>query len=335
MRLRMGRWWVALVSVALAGPAHAMTFTPGHLYASGGSLQGDLAINEYDAAGNLLSSMTPPPPISAIGGEARGMAFGPDGNLYVVRAAPTFGDPAFVQALRSDGSVVRSYSLPASISSNAFLGRIAFDPTGDRFYVATGLGVYRFEGGSTTGSLFIDAPAIDVEVLPNGELLVGGGDYLYHYSSSGEALSSFSLLSDPLGLTDLPDPRLYFILGVEYDPSTNSTFVSAAGYTGLFDHIFRLDGFTNVITGLGTLTGGPADLYLTDARELLVGSRLLPARFSPTTLSSLGAIGTQDRAFVTEMPVPEPGAALLVLTPLTLTMWRTRWRPLTPYSRAA
>src|SRR5262245_44315582 len=78
----------------------AISFTYGHYYTTNYFSR---VITEYNAAGHVLGSLTLP---FDVGGELRGLAFGPDGLMYVT-AARTTGFA--VLALDSAGAVQQTY----------------------------------------------------------------------------------------------------------------------------------------------------------------------------------------------------------------------------------
>jgi hypothetical protein len=285
--------------------ALALGFTPGHLYSTS-----DTAINEYDATGRLLSSLPAGP-----GGELRGLAFGRDGLLYVVRDDPVLFRTASVQALKDDGTVVRTYTFSGTVFGNGSFGKITFDHDGNRFYVGASNGVYRFDTAVSTGTLFASTEAFDVEVLPNGEILALGGYELRRYSDTGTLLNTVTTLLDPLGITGGAGPWLVDARGVEFDAATNRTFVSMLGYSSVVPLQFKvlaLDGNSNRIADMADYWYAD-DLFVGQGQQLLVGSWTQSPGIFSTELDPLGRFDGPSAQFVTALPVPEPGALALWL----------------------
>lgn len=294
---------LGLVAAALfAAPSHALTFVRDHVYSTS-----DSAINEYTSTGALVSSM------GLAGGSLHGLAFGADRNLYVVREGTGFVGGS-VDALDSSGGVVRSYAFTGAIGGNISYGKIAFDPAGEAFYVGAGNGVYKFDTAAAGGRLFLNETAYDVDVLPNGELLVATGGQIKHYSNAGALLGSISSLSDPLGITAHTFPFLSDIRGIAYDPVTDSTFVTMLGYSGVVDMSFKLlklKGLTNEIVGMENYWYGD-DIALLDDSRIAVGSRTQPPGLFSTDLQYLGQFQGVPARFVTVGPIPEPETMVLL-----------------------
>lgn len=310
----------ALVAV-MAAPlsALALTFTAGHYYSTSES-----AINEYNAQGTLLSSIA-----YGSSGDLRGLTFGPDGYLYVVRAGDPFATSASVDVLRSDGGMVRTYGFTGLVWGNISYGKISFDVNGSSFYVGASNGLYKFDAAGNSGFLFKNVDAFDVKPLPNSDILVASSYALNRYDSAGTQLATISALTDPMGLTGDPSPRLVDVRGVEFDPASNKTFVTMLGYSGAVNMSFKvlaLKGGTNEIEGLENFWYGD-DMFVTDTGRLLIGSRTqTPGMFTPQ-LSLLGQFNGPEARFVTSLPVPEPTSQLLLILGLGFGAIMTRRRP--------
>lgn len=302
--------------LALPMAANAFSFTPGSYYASTGS-----SINQYSSTGALLGSITPTGPTS-IGTETRGIAFGGDGNLYVVRNN-TFGagvGNAGVDVVDANGHVSRSYTFSGWIGGQISSGNIAFAQDHKSFYVGAGDGIYQFDVAGTTGKKIVSEEAIDIAVLPDGNLIAASDYSLSKYTADGALLSTVDwTIKDPKGLTkdynDLPFVMLTDARGIAYDVTSNTTYVSMLGYSGGQDtsmnfKILALDGFSNQLKGITSYTYA-SDLFMTD-EGLLVGSRsLAPTIFTSTLTPLTGPFSGPDALFVTALPVPEADSLLM------------------------
>lgn len=280
----------AIGAALVSAHAAAFTFTPGNAYASG-----DSAIFEYDAAGQLLSTR----PTAT---EPRGLAFGPDGHLYVVRVGGDPTDNPTVDVLREDGTLVRSYTIAHPIWSNLSYGKICFDRAGTHFYVGTSAGVVKFAIGATDGTLITSAGAFDVSVLPNDDLFVVTSYARSRYDSAGVLQNSVDTLSDPLNLGNTGQ-MIYLtdVRGVEYDARKDRTFLTMLGHSGLGFKIFELIGDSNVVSRVQTYHYAD-DVFATDSRRVLVGSRTLAPGVFSDQLHYLQPVGTTAARFVTALP---------------------------------
>lgn len=304
---------LGFVAALLAAPllANAFSFEPGSYYASTGD-----AILQYAADGTALGRVVPTGP-SSIGTETRGIAFGGDGLMYVVRENQLSGGSrdAGVDVMDASGKVQRSYAFSGWIGGMVTSGNIAFANDGQSFYVGAQDGVYQFDvNGSKYGRLISGVSANDLAVMPNGDLLVVSDYDLKRLSSSGALLSSLGRdVADPQGLTqnfnDSPEVSLTDVRGVAYDAATDTTFVSMLGYSGgaktsMDFKVMALDGVTPTLKGINTYWYA-ADLFVTDQHQLLVGSwTQAPSVFS-TQLERGAQLGHEDAIFVTALPVPE------------------------------
>lgn len=280
----------AIGAALVSAHAAAFTFTPGNVYASG-----DSAIFEYDAAGQLLSTR----PTAT---EPRGLAFGPDGHLYVVRVGSNLTENPAVDVLREDGTLVRSHPIAHPIWGNLSYGKICFDRAGSNFYVGTSAGVVKFATGATDGTLITSGDTFDVSVLPNDDLFVVTSYERRRYSSAGVLQNSVGSLSNPLNLENAgPTISLTDIRGVEYDPRGDRTFLTMLGHSGMFFRVFELIGDSNVVSHLQTYHYAD-DVFATDTRRVLIGSRTLAPGVFADPLHYLHPIGTTAARFVTALP---------------------------------
>lgn len=310
---------VLAAAACLPIAAHAITFTPGDYYASTGQ-----AINHYGTNGALLESLS----ITTSGPETRGIAFGADGNLYVVRNNAFTGGrtgDASVDVIDKSGAVLRSYDFSGWIGGVLTTGNIQFAPDGKSFYVGALDGVYRFTPENTRGTKLIDGGGLDIEVLSNGDILMAGGYELKRYDASGGLIATVdSYINDPLGLAAEMSPVgvwLTDVNGIEYDETSNTTFVTMLGYSDMHYKILALDGFGNTLKGISFYENG-AEMALAPNGDLLVASKTqAPGVFAigsgmPLTMNLNGRFEGPPALFVTAMPVPEPETAVLTLAGL-------------------
>jgi hypothetical protein len=286
----------------------AITFTPGHVY---GTNYDVTSIVEYDGTGAIVGTATAP-------GETRGLAFGDDGLLYVtlLQDAPITGFT--VRALDASMNTVHTYTHPTQyMHGNVTYGRLALDA--NYLYVAGGGNLHRFSRASPAApsvSIYSGNQVHDVEVLPNGNLLVLEAYEVREITPSGTVLREINY-----GFTDNRS--------VEYDPATNSVFVSHHGNTGTTTELMRFDYATFALTGESTAMAN--DLFvMADGNLLLSSDRDAggPRVFTPD-LVPLDTFDGPFRVFVTQLvqPVPEPTAlAPLALAAVALLRRRSRSR---------
>jgi hypothetical protein len=287
----------------------ALSFTPGHLYSTN-----ENAINEYSSTGVLLDSFSP-----VTGGELRGLQFGPDGKLYVVRQdTPWLSTGSYVDVYGESG-LERSYTFNGSISGNISYGKITFDQSGQQFYVASANGIYSFDvNGSSVGSAFIGGGAgggaFDVKRLPNGDFLVASDYAITRYDSNGSLIGQIQP-TDPNHLTN--DNFFFFvnIRGLEYDAASNSIYVTMLGYSDMFFKLLRLDATSGAVTGIQNYWYGDDLLVVGDGR-LVVGSRTQAPGIFNTDLQLLNQFTGPEARFVAINDVPLPSAGILLLTSL-------------------
>jgi hypothetical protein len=277
----------ALLGVALLNylpPAAAMTFTPGDLYSSN-YFSG--VIKQYDASGHYLSSIN-------IGGDVRGITFGPDGLLYAVASEGTSGFE--VLSLDQSGTVHHVYTGSDYVGGNISSGKIAFANNGE-FFVAGAGNLTAFTLGSSSGTaVYGNNQVFDVTPLPSGNLLVLSAYELQEITTSGSVVRT---INSSIGLGDAR--------GVAYDPRTNDIYVTMLGYTGDYFELMQLDGTTgNVLANTSFWYGD--DLTLTADEKLIVGSRTQAPGIFDINLNQTGTLNGGQQMFVTQMPVPEPSS---------------------------
>jgi hypothetical protein len=246
-----------------------------------------LTIDHYTPAGSYIDSFSLPP---SIGSEARGMAFGPEGWLYVVVVA---GSDFGVVALDSSGSVKATYKGPGYVEGNLSYGKIAFGKNG-QFFVGGADNLVAFTVGSPDGTvIYTNNQIFDVKGLPSGNLLVLSAYQLQEITTTGSVVK-----------TIIPDTIISFVdaRGVEFDPLTNKIYVTMLGYTGQFFQLMRFDGDTGHLEKSVYFWYGD-DIFLTSDDRLIVGSRTqVPAIFD-LDLNQIAVLNGGQQMFVTQMPL--------------------------------
>jgi hypothetical protein len=280
----------SLLLYLLNGFADAMDFRPGDYYGSGGYYSGRL-ITHYRPDGSIAESMRLP---ASLGDNLRGLAFGPDGLLYVALQDSFYGGNLVVHAIDGSGTPQATYSMNVNIGSNTDLGKIAFDNNG-HFYVGA-VSLVRFTIDQPSSGTLVYQPwssyAFDVEPLPNGNLLVASSYRIEEITPDGTSVRS------------LDRNRFADIHSIEYDSASNSVFMFHLGYTGHYNELNKLDGSTGDILATTDAHGG--DLLLTTDQRLVDGVRFYDLAFNP--LYDFAGTGN---AFVTQL-VPEPAALSVV-----------------------
>jgi hypothetical protein len=281
-----------LLAFAVEIAKGAITFTPGHIYASNYDSR---TISEYASNGLFLGSLTLPP---SAGDEVRGMAFGPDGLLY---ATVVRGLGGAVLALQSDGAIQQTYPFNTYVNGNLSHGKLAVNST--NIYVG-GQELWRFQIGNPASgtAIYTKRSVFDVEILPSGNLFVAWGDEVHEITSAGVFVREVGNVS----FTD--------IRGLEYDSSTNKLFVTHLGHTNFFDRLMRIDATSGTLES-NTSFHYADDLFLTMSGELIVGSRTQIPRFYSQALVQGAPIGSSQQMFVTQF-VPEPNTINMVIVAL-------------------
>jgi hypothetical protein len=288
---------VALLVVVVSG-ANARTtygafgFVPGNYYSSA---YGSRTITEYNPSGSSVGTFTIP---SAQGDDIRGIAFGPDGMLY---ATAVRGSGFAVLAIDSSGAVRQTYATSSVyLGGDVAYGKIAVDS--QYIYVAGPSQVTRFSVGSPSSGTSIystSSQVYDMDILPSGNLLVASYSQINEITAAGAQVRCVA------------SGFVNNIHGVEFDPATNSLFVTAFGDSSNHFPLMCLDGTTGAVkTSTYFLYGN--DIFLTDSGNLLVGScGQAPGIFSQG-LDRVGTLGTGEQECVTEYTVPEPATLLLL-----------------------
>jgi len=271
-------------------PLFAFDFVPGDFYTT---FRNAPLIEHFDSSGNFVDSLQLPYGVE-------GLAFGPDGLLYVVTAGGIsygFCGTFNVNALDSSGVVHASYSGTNCMSANTTLGSLSFGQNG-KFYVSGG-DLTEFTVGQPWGiPVSIDdgifTGVVSTKPLPSGNILVMNWDSpLQEISSSGHVLR-----------TIVPPIDLYAGHGVDYEPAINSIFYSMQGYSGESDQIIRMDGNSGQLIAQGSYYYVDQILISHD-RRLIAASSERAAQSFDLNLTPLTQFGFQDavpQEFVAEYP---------------------------------
>lgn len=280
--------------------AQSFQITPGDFYTAN---YFEHNIDRYDRNGKFLDSFTP----AFNSAEVKGLAFGQDGMLYAVAADDPFitgGAGYSVIALDGSGKIRQTYHIaPSYIGGNLSLGKITFDKAG-HFYVGSLAGLTRFDVGKpNSGTLIYQTSELyDVKALPSGNLLVADGYSINEITRTGKLVRKIPS----------PDISLSNIRGIEYNPATNTIFVTMLDNGFL---LMGLNGATGKLLGYTSFNYGD-DMFLADDGRLIVGSRTQHPGIFTQNLQQIGSFTGNNRMFVTQAPtaVPEPSALTVLLT---------------------
>jgi hypothetical protein len=269
-------------SIAQAN-AQAFSFIPGNFYGTQGR-----DVVSYNPSGGPAGSVTLPG-----GNELRGLAFGPDGLLYVVSVD---GDGVEVRAINGIGQVQQSYKYSAWIGGNISWGKIAFDRDG-YFYVGALHGIVRFQIGATQSGGYVpgtDGPfgIYDLDVLPSGNLLVADSYNINEITRDGASVRHFTSLTE--------------IRGVAYDSATNQVYATELGNSGTgYFRTLRYDFTTAEQKGAVSFWYGD-DIVLAADGRVIVGSRTQAPGIFDKDLNQSGSFQGGETRFVTQLvSVPE------------------------------
>lgn len=283
-----------------AASANAPAFGP--LLVSGNLGGGTGAVSEvraYDPVrGGYLG-------VFATGGSlssAQGLAFGPDGNLYVASAQTG-------EILRFDGTTGTYLGVFAQAQEPA---GITFGPDGNLYVVSDGVnGVVRFDGksGASMGT-FASTSSMSEPFMavfgPDGNLYVsslGSAQVLRFEGNSGAYQSVFassSSLLGPTGLLFTPDGRL--LVSDLY----SQQILSFDASTGALKGVFASGG---PLTGPSGLALGPnEEVYVANPASLNVLRYALGTGNLVDTILPANATGAGAANFVAFAPAPPPPA---------------------------
>lgn len=272
------RWALAVAcTLTLSGPGHAFELVPGHIYTSDSWTN---SIIQVRPDGVEVDTLTLPGHTDG----TKGLAFGPDGTLFVVAVADHGFD---VVRIGPQGQVLATYAGPTYVPGNLSFGKIAVSDTG-RVYVTGQNSLLTFQPDVTgVSTIYTDNQVYDVDILPSGNLLVITAYRIVELTPAG------ALVRIVVPSHGVVDGR-----GLEYDPATNSVFATMLGYTDNFFQVMRFDASTGILEDSNYFLYAD-DLFLTTDRRLLVGSRTLsPAWFGLDT-AMLGPLNSRQRMFVT------------------------------------
>jgi hypothetical protein len=231
--------------------------------------------------------------------ELKGLAFGPDGLLYVTAV---LGSGFVVVALDEAGAVHARYHGSVYVRGNLSYGKLAVDA--ERLYVAGQNRLTRFElgdpGSATT--IYTANQVMDVEILGNGNLLVASAYRVAEITSDGDFVREISS-SFPSNFTD--------VRGVEYDEETDKIFVTHLGHSNFFFRLMRFDGATSVLED-DVVSLYADDLFVMSTGDLLVGSRTEPPRIFNQNLELLSELEGNERMFVTQYTVQDPTLEIVI-----------------------
>lgn len=278
----------ALFFFASSCAVAAIMFEPGHIYTTDYHSN---VLSQHDEAGNLMGTLN-------LGRETKGLAFGPDGLLYVVTMPETFGYE--VIAIDETGVVHQTYSGTTYVRGNLSYGKVSVD---DKYLYVTGQdNLTRFEVNDPAASTVIynDNQIYDVEILPSGNLLVASAYDIHEITVDGGFVRSIE-----------PPGRLYTdVRGVEYDPATNDIFVTHLGHSNFFFRIMRVDYVTGALEE-SVQYHYADDMFVSRSGDLIVGSRTQVPGVFGFDLVQHGNVGATSQMFVTQYTIPEPAALLL------------------------
>ena len=261
-----------------------LSFVPGNYYSASFWSR---TITQYNPSGQVVGSFTLP---SSLADEVRGLAFGPDGLLY---ASAVWGSGFKVLAYDASGTLRQTYTGSVYLAGNLGYGKLAVD--NQHIYVAGQDQLIRFDIGNPNSgvSLYSNNQVFDVDLMPNGNLLVLSAYYLDEITPSGSLVRRL-----PAWLTDAR--------GVEYEPASDKVFVTQLGHTGFFFQLMRFNWTTGAMEA-NTYFWYGEDIFLTDSGRLLVGSSTTTPAFFTQDLTQVGTLGGGAQMFVTEF-VPQQAA---------------------------
>lgn len=253
-------------------------------------------IQQYDDQGVITDSMMVP---SAEADELRGLAFGPDGLLYVT-AVRSSGFAVLV--LDEAGTIQETYTGSVYIRGNLSYGKLAVDE--DYLYVAGQGLLTRFDLGDPDSgtTIYTGNQVFDVEILPTGNLLVASAYRVVEITFDG----AFVREINPGGARRFVDIR-----GVEYDDVPDKIFVTHLGYTNFSFRLMRLDGLTGALEDNVEFWYAD-DLFVMSSGDLLVGSRTMTPRIYSESFDFFTEIEGADRMFVTQYVVSDSSIDVMV-----------------------
>lgn len=277
-------------------------------------------IQEYDSNGNHVGTISPTLGSNEI---LRGTAFGKDGLLYAV--APSHSGPARVISLDSSGNILDSYHFTSFTGGNVSYGKMAFGNNG-KFYVTSGVGVVEFTVGDTTSANLINSSGgFDIDILPNGNLLVAEDYAIKELAPNGTVVRTINL-SDPYGNAAGASVGFTNLRGLAYDAIDDVIYATHLGHTGFNFRLMKLEASTGYLLDHEYFWYGD-EISLGADGTLAVASRTQNPGFFNQDLAYLGSFGDGDgRYFISQyQAVPEPlGAPALAFGSMLLLTFRRR-----------
>jgi hypothetical protein len=278
----------AVLALTLVSGAKA-DFNPGDFYGTSST-----TVIHYDNSGAVVDSFTIPPSQAT---ELRGLAFGPDGLLYIV-AGRNRGFA--VLAVDSDGNVQEAYEmLNGLMGGNISYGKISFGLDQDHhhhhqngsFFVGTGFGLVRFDlGDLQSGTYLNNREVFAVKSLPWGNLLVASAYNIAEVTNTGDLVRT---IQGNFGFGDLR--------GLEYDSNADIIYATMLGYSGYEFQLMALDGTSGDLLAHTYFWYGD-DIFLTPDGYLIVGSRTQSPGSFDENLREVSYFGGGSVMFVTQVP---------------------------------
>jgi len=269
-----------------AGPlprgAAPFRLKPGNIYATE-SFKSDIL--QISPEGEVVATLTIPNYQNGF----KGMAFGPDGTLYLVAVSNNGYD---LLELDESGAVLRARPGVDYVFGNLSFGKLAVSRD-QTVHVGGQNNLRQFRQNAPSGEVIYSNNQIyDVTTLPNGNLMVASAYYVEEITTDGTLVRNVG-------------PQFLFtdIRGLLYLPATDDVYVTMLGHSDNYFRILRINGTTGVLE-LNQPFWYADDLTQTSTGELIVGSRTqAPGRFS-TDLVQSGSLQTDERMFVVVMPDP-------------------------------
>jgi hypothetical protein len=291
---RIKSLFLAFTCIAgLAPDTQALSFERDNIYTT---TYFSRTIMQYDNRGAITDFLTIP---STEANELKGLAFGPDGLLYVTAArAGGFA----VLALDEAGMIQETYPGNVYIQGNLSYGKLAVCE--DYLYVAGQDRLTRFEVGDpgSGSTIYTGNQVFDVEILPTGNLLVASAYRVVEITSDGVIVREINP-----GLAGL----FTDIRGVEYDDVRDKIFVAHLGNSGSLYSVMQLNGVTGALED-GVRFSYADDLFVMSSGELLVGSRTETPRIYRQGFDFFTEIEGPERMFVTQYVASDSSIAVVV-----------------------
>jgi|GEM_PF-7000161 len=174
----------------------------------------------------------------------------------------------------------------------------------------------RLSAGSPTGNSIFNANQVyDMKILPSGNLMVLSAYGLNEATTTGSLVRSID--------TSI---RLVYARGLEFDPATNSLYITMIGFSGQFFRLMRVDATTGQVE-VNESYGYGDDLFLTSDSRLLVGSRTQVGDIFDTDLNQVGGLSSIGEMFATQLPLSVSEPSYLVRLVFILGLFLLRRNP--------